>query len=225
MYPLVGPLSNGLVGIPRSELEWRNFHAPKGLMSTHFPTPAALLPEADYWTVGTPGLPDGPAIEQIHDEFIADAPNKNKALIFAKLARNISALQFPDVVSLVSQDEWDTLFAARKYNSVTVTAMHLQEMVSRMVSYATDMLQRDMGGALATNSKIQAQAAAAFRMPAATSVGQFQSATPYVAGDPRMSPINPTIYSTLAFTSSVDPSGKTVSNWGILPPRTTAVVL
>lgn len=225
LYPLVGPLSNGMVGIPRSELEWKDFHAPKGLMSSYAATPLEFKPESDYWEVGSPGLPDLAAIQYIHDQFLSDAPNIKKGLIFAKLAQNVSALQFPDVVTLVSKEEWNTLYSARRYSSQIVEAVFLQEMVSRMVSYATDMLQRDIGGMLASNSKIQAQAAAAFRMPVPTSVGQFRSATPYVAGDPRMSPINPTIYSTNAFMSSVDVSGKTVSNWGVLPPRTTAVDL
>ena len=224
-FPLIGPLSNGLVGIPRNELEWKDYHAPNGLVSSHVPTPPQFMPISSDWTIGMPGLPDAGSIAAIHEQFMADAPNPQKAEIFSTLNARVSHMSFLEVQQLVAPPEWQTVLAALQKNRAALDAVFLQELVSRMVSASADAMQRERGGELASSSTFQSRAAAAFRVPFPAGPGTFRAAVPYVAGDPRMNQVNPTIYSTTAFQSSVDVSGKTVSNWGVLPFRTTAVAL
>jgi len=225
LYPVIGPLANGLVGIPLNELMWKHHHEPKGLASSHFSTPPEFEPPSAYWKVGDAGLPDEAASSVIEAEFVADAPNPSKARIFVRLLKDIGSMPNVEVTMLLSPVEWNQIYLVFAKKSVRLEAMFLQEIVSRMVSYSTDKLQRELGGITHSNSEIQRKAAVAFGMSVPSNPGQFKAATPYVAGDPRMSGLNPTIYSAVAFQSSVDVSGHTVSNWGVLPPRTTAVAL
>ena len=148
-----------------------------------------------------------------------------KADLFRRLNNMVASMGFADIVVLLTPQEWKMLSAARRYGSVQVEAAFIQELVSRMVSWCTDRLQRLTGADLASTSSIQAQALAAFRAPLPAGAGTFRAAVPYVAGDPRLTPINSTLFAATAFESSVDPNGKTISNWGVIPFRTTSVAL
>ena len=224
-FALIGPLSHGATGIPESELHWKNYHAPPQLVSSHFAEPSIFKPADPGWKVGDAGLPNAAQCNYIDEQFYVDTPNVRKADLFRRLGNSVSAMSFPDIVVLLTQQEWLMLSAARRYGSVSVEANYIQELVSRMVSWATDRLQRMTGSILSTDSSIQAQALAAFRAPLPAGAGTFHASTPYVQGDPRITPVNSTLFGATAFESSVDPNGKTISNWGVLPFRTTAVAL
>jgi len=224
-FALIGPLSRGVTGIPESELHWKNYHAPPQLVSSHFAEPAVFQPSDAGWKVGDQGLPTPAQCNFLNQQFFLDAPNVRKGDLFRRLGNSVSTMSFPDIVVLLTQQEWVMLSAARRYGSVPVEASYLQELVSRMVSWATDRLQRMTGAAMSSESSIQAQALAAFRAPVPAGAGTFHASTPYVQGDPRLTPINSTLFAATAFESSVDPNGKTISNWGVLPFRTTAVSL